>query len=81
MLSKEKLARINELAKKSKTTEGLTSVEKEEQALLRKEYIERFRGGMRNHIEGMKVVDTEGNDVTPDKLKEIQKDKGLHGRE
>lgn len=80
MLSKEKLARINELAKKSKTTEGLTTVEKEEQAILREEYIERFRGGMRNHIEGMKVVDTEGNDVTPDKLKEIQKDKGLHGR-
>lgn len=36
---------------------------------------------MRNHIEGMKVVDQEGNDVTPDKLKEIQKDKGLHGRQ
>ncbi|MDT2814162.1 DUF896 family protein [Vagococcus carniphilus] len=80
MLSKEKLARINELAKKSKTTTGLTDTEKKEQALLREEYLDRFRGGMRNHIEGMKVVDTEGNDVTPDKLKEIQKDKGLHGR-
>lgn len=80
MLSKEKLARINELAKKSKTTTGLSDTEKKEQALLREEYLDRFRGGMRNHIEGMKVVDTEGNDVTPDKLKEIQKDKGLHGR-
>ena len=80
MLSKEKLARINELAKKSKTTTGLTDTEKKEQALLREEYLDRFRGGMRNHIEGMKVVDTEGNDVTPDKLKEIQKNKGLHGR-
>ncbi|MEG0254702.1 MAG: DUF896 family protein [Vagococcus sp.] len=80
MLSKEKLARINELAKKSKTSEGLTETEKKEQAILREEYIQKFRGGMRNHIEGMKVVDTEGNDVTPDKLKEIQKDKGLHGR-
>jgi uncharacterized protein YnzC (UPF0291/DUF896 family) len=28
----------------------------------------------------MKVVDNDGNDVTPDKLKEIQKNKGLHGR-
>ena len=80
MLSKEKLARINELAKKAKTEEGLTLTEKKEQQDLRQEYIERFRGGMRNHIEGMKVVDDEGNDVTPDKLKEIQKDKGLHGR-
>ncbi len=80
MLSKEKLARINELANKSKTTIGLTDTEKKEQVILREEYMERFRGGMRNHIEGMKVVDTEGNDVTPDKLKKIQKDKGLHGR-
>ncbi|MGX7024420.1 DUF896 family protein [Vagococcus hydrophili] len=80
MLSKEKLARINELAKKAKTETGLTAAEKQEQAELREEYLHRFRGGMRNHIEGMKVVDTEGNDVTPDKLKDIQKDKGLHGR-
>ncbi|MPM98412.1 hypothetical protein SDC9_145598 [bioreactor metagenome] len=35
---------------------------------------------MRHHIEGMKIVDPEGNDVTPDKLKEIQKEKGLHDR-
>ena len=80
MLSKDKMARINELAKKSKSPEGLTSTEKKEQALLREEYITVFRGGMRHHIEGMKVVDTDGNDVTPDKLKKIQKDKGLHGR-
>ena len=80
ILSKDKMARINELAKKSKSPEGLTSTEKKEQALLREEYITVFRGGMRHHIEGMKVVDTDGNDVTPDKLKKIQKDKGLHGR-
>jgi uncharacterized protein YnzC (UPF0291/DUF896 family) len=35
---------------------------------------------MRHHIEGMKIVDPEGADVTPEKLKEIQKKKGLHGR-
>ena len=39
-----------------------------------------FRGGMRNHIEGLKVVDETGEDVTPDKLKKIQKEKGLHDR-
>ena len=48
--------------------------------LLRQEYLEAFRGGMRNHIEGLKIVDEEGNDVTPDKLKQIQKEKGLHNR-
>jgi len=80
MLSEDKLARINELAKKSKTTEGLTDVEKKEQQLLREEYLQSFRKGMRNHIEGMKVVDEEGTDVTPEKLKQIQKEKGLHDR-
>ncbi|CAM3306493.1 DUF896 family protein [Vagococcus sp. PNs007] len=79
MLSKEKMARINELANKSKA-EGLTLAEQTEQKELRQEYLERFRGGMRNHIEGMKVVDEKGNDVTPDKLKGIQKEKGLHDR-
>ena len=79
MLSPEKISRINELAKKKK--EGkLTPPEEKEQQLLRQEYLEAFRGGMRNHIEGLKVVDEEGNDVTPDKLKAIQKEKGLHNR-
>lgn len=80
MLSEKKLAKINELAKKAKTAEGLTDVEKKEQQLLREEYLHSFRKGMRNHIEGMKVVDEEGTDVTPEKLKQIQKEKGLHDR-
>ncbi|MFB8625024.1 DUF896 family protein [Enterococcus casseliflavus] len=79
MLSQEKLARINELANKKKT-EGLTEAETHEQKVLREEYLTAFRGGMRHHIEGMKIVDPEGTDVTPEKLKEIQKKKGLHGR-
>ena len=79
MLSEEKLNRINELAKKKK--EGkLTPTEEKEQQLLRQEYLEAFRGGMRNHIEGLKVVDEEGNDVTPEKLRQVQREKGLHGR-
>ncbi|EOT44424.1 DUF896 family protein [Enterococcus columbae] len=79
MLSKEKIARINELAKKKKT-QGLTPEETAEQHELRQEYLAAFRGGMRHHIEGMKVVDLKGNDVTPEKLKKIQKEKGLHNR-
>ncbi|SDQ07354.1 DUF896 family protein [Carnobacterium viridans] len=79
MLPKEQLDRINELAKKSKN-KGLTIQEQVEQKELRDAYITAFRGGMRNTIEGVKIVDEEGTDVTPDKLKDIQKDKGLHGR-
>ncbi|MGX7417709.1 DUF896 family protein [Carnobacterium gallinarum] len=79
MLGKNKIARINELANKAKA-DGLTLTEQTEQKKLREEYLAAFRGGMRNHIEGMKVVDDDGKDVTPDKLKDIQKEKGLHGR-
>ena len=79
MLDPKKIERINELARKKKTV-GLTPVEQEEQLLLRQEYLEVFRGGMRNHIEGLKVVDEDGNDVTPEKLKQIQSEKGLHNR-
>ena len=79
MLDPKKIERINELARKKKTV-GLTQVEQDEQLLLRQEYLAAFRGGMRNHIEGLKVVDEDGNDVTPEKLKQIQKEKGLHNR-
>ena len=79
MLDPKKIERINELASKKKTV-GLNQVEQDEQLLLRQEYLEAFRGGMRNHIEGLKVIDEDGNDVTPEKLKQIQKEKGLHNR-
>ncbi|WP_407390093.1 DUF896 family protein [Carnobacterium jeotgali] len=79
MLPKEQMERINVLANKSKT-KGLTIQEQVEQKKLRDAYIEAFRGGMRKTIEGVKIVDEEGTDVTPDKLKDIQKEKGLHGR-
>ena len=41
-----KLARINELARKSKA-EGLTSAERQEQALLRSEYLEAVRRNLK----------------------------------
>ncbi|HGI2182963.1 TPA: DUF896 family protein [Streptococcus agalactiae] len=75
----KKIARINELSKKKKTV-GLTGEEKVEQAKLREEYIEDFRRSVRHHVEGIKLVDDEGNDVTPEKLRQAQREKGLHGR-
>ena len=79
MLSPEKIERINVLARKKKS-EGLSHEEAQEQATLREEYLASLRYGMRNHIEGMKIVDQEGTDVTPDKLKQIQKEKKIHNR-
>ncbi|CAM3966941.1 DUF896 domain-containing protein [Catellicoccus marimammalium] len=79
MLSQDKLDRINELSRKKK--EGtLTEEEAQERKGLHEEYLAAFRGGMRNTIEGMKIVDPDGNDVTPDKLKKIQAEKGIHQR-
>lgn len=63
--------RINELARKKKE-KGLTEAEAKEQSKLRKQYLEAFRKGFKKQIESTKVIDPEGNDVTPEKLKRIQ---------
>ncbi|KMY44625.1 hypothetical protein AC622_10505 [Bacillus sp. FJAT-27916] len=76
MLPKSKINRINELSKKAK--EGsLTTEEAKEQSLLRAEYLEAFRASMRKTIEGVTIIDPEGNDVTPEKVKQIR-NKRLH---
>ncbi|GLY12185.1 DUF896 domain-containing protein [Bacillus badius] len=77
MLSEDKLARINELSKKSKTT-GLSAEEQAEQASLRQEYLAAFRSSMKDTVEGVRIFDTEGNEVTPKKLQDIQKRKKMH---
>lgn len=77
MLSEVKIKRINELSKKSKTT-GLSMEEAKEQTSLRKEYLETFRSTMRNTIENVKVLDPDGNDVTPEKVKRAKEDKYLN---
>ncbi len=47
-MTQEKIDRINELARKSRTLEGLTEEEKTEQAQLRLEY----RQGVMRNLEG-----------------------------
>jgi len=68
--------RINELAKKAKSI-GLTTEEEKEQKLLRMEYLQAFRESITNTLHSVKIIDPNGNDVTPNKLKESKK-KRLH---
>lgn len=57
----EKIQRINELARKSKTPEGLTDEEKEEQVRLRKEYIAEWRQGVVQVLDNTYIMDENGN--------------------
>ncbi|WP_069725112.1 DUF896 domain-containing protein [Staphylococcus aureus] len=66
-----KIERIKELARKRKEVGGSQEGAKERTAL-RKAYLESFRKGFKQQIENTKVIDPEGNDVTPEKIKEIQ---------
>ena len=59
-MNHNKIDRINELARKQRT-EGLTEEEKEEQAILRKEYIEAFKASLRSQLDSIVVVDEKGN--------------------
>ncbi|MFD1360459.1 DUF896 domain-containing protein [Lentibacillus salinarum] len=71
MISNEKLNRINQLAHKSKK-EGLTEEEKAEQQELREEYLQNVRKSFKNQFKSMTVRDPAGNDVTPQKVRDLQ---------
>ncbi len=76
-MDKNKINRINELARLAKERE-LTVEEKEEQMQLRKKYITAYRESLRNQLHSIKVVDNQGNDITPHKLKEAKRKGNLH---
>lgn len=54
------IQRINELARKSKA-EGLTTAEKEEQAELRRQYIETIRMNLRGQLDNIDVKEKDGS--------------------
>ena len=68
----EKIKRINELAKKQKTS-GLTTEESAEQAELRKAYLQEFRASFRNQLDHTVIQRPDGS-VTP--LSEMRKKEG-----
>ncbi|MGM9573357.1 MAG: DUF896 domain-containing protein [Hominicoprocola sp.] len=61
-MTKEKIARINELARKMKA-EGLSEAEKTEQAQLRREYIASVVGDLKNQLDNTYVIDEKGNKI------------------
>lgn len=58
-MTKEKIDRINELAKKSRTAEGLTEAEKAEQAALRQEYRDGVKANLEGQLKNIEIVDKE----------------------
>jgi len=59
-MTEEKIKRINELARKSKSV-GLTEEEKVEQAALRREYIDSYKRSLISQLENTYIVDEKGN--------------------
>lgn len=67
-MEQAKIDRINFLARKSRS-EGLNNAEKEEQALLRREYIDSFKRSLVGQLENTYIVDEKGNKKKVEKKK------------
>lgn len=65
------LNKINVLSRKEKEI-GLTEIEKTEQANLRKEYLQIFRGSIDSLLLNSTIIDPNGDNVTPERLKKEQ---------
>jgi len=60
-MEQKRIGRINELARKAKSPEGLTEQEKQEQTVLRREYIDSVLGSLKAQLDNTVVVDENGN--------------------
>lgn len=69
-MTDEKIQRINELARKSKTPEGLSETEKAEQQQLRNEYRQSIVSNLCSQLDNCSIVDEKGNVI-----KKVQKKK------
>lgn len=57
----EDIKRINELYHKSKSAEGLTEEEKEEQARLRRAYIDDFKKNLKSQLDNIDIKEKDGS--------------------
>ena len=69
-MDEKKIQRINELAKKAKTAQGLTPEEKEEQALLRREYLDAVRGNLEAQLNITYIQRPDGSRIQMKKRKD-----------
>ena len=65
------LDRINELARTAKNR-ALTAEELAERDILRQSCIQAVTGQLKAHLASVTVIDPEGRDVTPSKLRDAQ---------
>lgn len=72
MITDAEIQRINDLYKKSKTPEGLTPEEKEEQMELRGRFIASFRANLKSQLDTIKIQKEDGTLVD---LKKRHQDK------
>ncbi|MGP1441894.1 MAG: DUF896 domain-containing protein [Anaerovoracaceae bacterium] len=68
-ITQDKIDRINALARKAKSDEGLTDEEIRERQKLRQEYIESFRGNLESQLKNIRIIDENG------KISEVKKRK------
>ncbi len=59
-IDEQKIARINELYRRSKA-EGLTDAEKQEQKLLRLEYVQAIRANLRSQLNNIDIEEKDGS--------------------
>lgn len=73
MTMEEKIARINALARKAKAG-GLTDAEKEEQARLRRDYIDSVKANLKSQLDNTYVVGGGGKKI---KLADYERDRKI----
>ncbi len=59
-MDQKQIDRINELARKAKSPEGLTKWEEEERAALRREYVDSVLGSLRGQLDHTYIMDEKG---------------------
>lgn len=73
-MEQSRIDRINELARKSRTPEGLTEEEKKEQAVLRREYIDAYKQSLVSQLENTYYIDKNGRKKKVERRKDGKTD-------